>query len=451
MQSLVQTNDKAMRLSFKDALANKVKHSLTAPLPEEAKDSSIKVLFLPSNFALLSEVELHFSLLHNKELQHSRESANMAVEIVNNKMLRPKNVQFQTVELKNPVEIPQFTKNTEVKRSPGRPLTAPDSLAIKMDEDLDKRAEYKHYLATQTERIINSPVIVEIQKEITLRVPFNFSEFSQDELLYVLTRTQEFEHSRTSAYLTLDILSGKMDKPDNVILQEVVPFRPIAQPKVQPVKELSKTSTPDHVVDSERPKREAFKKALADKAELAFNAKPVLEPLVEERFVLLPEGFETMDPGELHFALIRNPEFKHTNQQAIVTADMLSGRIGTPANVVFKTLHVEGVQLAPKSGVHSPKAIPLQKEAKPLTLLTRAQLPVIDHSLVGSEGAILLPHDFESMTETQLHFALSHNREYGHSYESTYEALDIVFGRKACPKGTVFSTVQVENPIERAY
>ncbi len=155
-----------------------------------------------------------------------------------------------------------------------------------------------------------------------------------------------------------------------------------------------------------------------------------------------------MNPGELHFALIHNPEFKHTNQQAIVTADMLSGRIGTPENVVFQTVKVENLQTAPTVKTHgSVKDTGIKAGKTEATLLTRAQIPM------GEEGerVLLLPHNFEDLTETQLHFALSHNREYKHSYESTYETLDIVFGRKASPKGTVFSTVDVKNPVERAY
>lgn len=534
MQSLVVTNDQAMRLSFKDALANKVQHSLTAPPPTPAKDSTKKVLLLPSDFATLNEVDLHFSLMHNKELKHSRESANLAVEIVNGRMLAPKNISFETIELKNPVEIPQFSKKVEPKRGATRQLTPPDaSIAIMQNEEV-KRSEYQHYLANMFQR--TEPTV---EKATTLRVPANWNELSEQELFFTLTHQTELEHSRTSAYLAMDILSGKVTQPERVTLQEVVLFRPVAQPKpkfqvqIQAPKvkaesktvaefaskeeqflllpshyeELSQaglfytlTHTPElkhshdtanlaiaylkevankpewvkfQTVDIASPvtltkdipvvkvdpdplegfipqrevdKRNQHKEFLAEKARVAYNTKPEFK-VQAERIVLLPENYQAMNPGELHFALIRNPEFKHTNQQAIVTADMLSGRIGTPENVVFKTIPVDGIHLAPTVKINGPVKETGIKAAKiEATLLTRAQLPTGE-----GERTLLLPENFESMTETQLHFALSHNREYKHSYETTYEAMDIVFGRKACPKGTVFSTVEVTNPVERAY
>lgn len=435
---LVQSNDRANRLSFKGALANKVEAALSAPAPTEptVKDQT---LLLPTNFESLSETDLHFTLMHNKELKHSRQSANLAVDIVFNKVIHPKNVTFQTVEITNPVPVPVFATRKPSIRGKVRPITGPDLTA-----------EFKQFVqefeAHRIEPVLHKPT----QLQATILLPEGYDTLTEDDLHYRLTHSTDLAHSHESARFAIDILKGRMPKPEGVTFKV---FEPITEAPT-----TVKTQKPAQATAIVQPRevehRAKFKQYLADKMEKALATKPVVEELILKT-VFVPQGYENMSDGELHFALIRNPELKHSQESARQVIDVLSGKIQNPG-LRFESISLVNPQLAPVATTSNKK----EKSVKPATqakfvinkpsLLTRAQIPLTDSPDKGAE-VILIPHNYEDMSETQLHFALSHNREYGHSFESVYEALDILYGRKVCPQGTVFSTVEVKKPVERAY
>lgn len=435
---LIQTNDRANRQSFRDALQHKVEAALNTP-PPSAPIVPDQVLLLPHNYEEFNAKDLHFNLMHNPELKHSRQSANLAVDIVYGTVSKPENVQLQTVKIENPVKIPQFAAPKPVKRSAPKQLTSPDYTA-----------EFKQFVADFASKdvVATIPAKPKPVTDVTILLPENWGDLSENDLHYKLTHNTELAHSHESALFALDILYGRTVKPETVNFKLVTDSKTVKAVSAQTPKLEIKPAPIDQ--PREVAHRNKFKQALADKAQKALNVKPEVTAEVSLRTVLVPVGYKSMSDGELHYALVRNPEFKHTNQQAVATVDMLSGRIVTPENVKFSIQEVENLNLAPVVAPAKPKSRPVFKPATKAAMLARAEIRVTDSPAEG-EKVILIPHNFAEMTETQIHFALSHNREYGHSHESVYEALDLMFGRKAQPKGIVFSPIRVENPIERAY
>jgi hypothetical protein len=432
---LVQSNDRANRLSFKGALAHKVEAALSAPEPEtpNVKD---QVLLVPENFEELSETDLHFTLMHNKELKHSRQSANLALDIIKGRVLHPKNVSFQTIELTNPVPVPQFAHKIKPVRSLVKPITGPD-----LTESF--KAYVREFEAHRDAPERHTPT----QIEATILLPTNYKDLSEDALQYEMTHHTELAHSHESARFAIDIIKGRIPKPEGVTFQFITEEPEESKISTKPLKEKV-ISTP--VQPREIEHRNKFKQYLADKMEKSLVVQPVIEEL-PNKIVLVPVGYESMTEGELHFALVRNPELKHSQESARRVLDLVKDN---KENVQFVATFV--TNLAPPISASTPKAKPIVSASpskfvinRP-SLLTRAQIPIVD-SPEKDQRVLKIPHNYEELNETQLHFALSHNREYGHSYESTYETLDILYGRLVCPNNTVFSTVEVAKPVERAY
>lgn len=443
---LVQSNDRANRLSFKGALAHKVEAALTAPAPEA--EAANQLLLLPTNFQELSETDLHFSLLHNKELKHSRESANLAVEIVFNKRLMPKTVSFQTIDLKNPVKIPQFAKKAEPKRSPSRQIVAPDSTAVRMQAEKDKEAEFKAYIETLSTRTKN---IEPIQATI-LRVPKNYNDFSESELFHVLTNTSELEHSRVSAYLAMDILSGKISKPQNVTLQSIV-LPQVVPTKVDPVK--VKEIVPAFVIEAERDKREQFRAKLADKA----NVVPTIEPFYvpESIELLLPAHYEELSEAGLFYTLTHNPELQHSHDSATLAVEIIFNKTPQPTSVKFQTIEIAGPVKEIKSVRVLPEPDPLdgflpeREKVKYEAYLARQnetpEIPVITER----ELVLRVPFNYKDISNAELLATITNNNlEYGHTHYTAYLALDILSGRIAKPQNVILKAVKFSDKVVTA-
>lgn len=438
MQSLVQTNDKAIRLSFKDALAHKVEHSLTAPPPEPVKDSTIKTLLVPSNYEELSEVDLHFSLLHNKELKHSRETANLAVEIVTGKRVQPDNVHMSVIALKNPVEIPTFSKKTEVKRSPSRSILAPDSTEVRMQAERTKEEEFKNYISTLSTRTFNNEAVFHSPSEMVLRVPENYSEYSESELFHILTHTTELEHSRHSAYLAMDILSGKVKRPDNVTLQSVVLFRPMKQQQTPITK--PKETIPAHVIENERSKREQFKQSLKTQAQAQEAGNTISIP--ENITLLLPNHYEELSEAGLFYTLTHNQELQHSHDSASLAVDILFNRIPQPESVVFMSVDVTAPVEEQKAIVASiSDSDPLQGFIPQREISKREELKTyyagqIDRALVSLNNVpqevkvqtLLVPANYNELSQDELLYVLLNSTELAHTRNTAYLAMDILNG-----------------------
>lgn len=431
----ILANENAKREAYNHYLANKSE----APVITEKE----LVLRVPDNYKDISNAELLATITQNLEYGHTHYTAYLALDILSGRTKKPANVKLVSVKFADKVVTASAPVKTEAAQLPD----------IIVERERFKREAFKNYLAEKTTRTAE---IEEPETKIVLRVPSNYAELNATELLYVLMNNVELAHTRESAYTAVDILSRAIAKPQNVTLQAVKLEAPHS-PKAIQLSTVKQTPLSLHPLqkEAERPKRELYKEELADRARAAFNAKPVIEEVKPLKVILLPEGYESMTPGELHFALVRNPELGHSQESARYTVDILEGKIKN-APVQFSVVILENPELAPVTAPRAikPKAFNTEKKSSIIinrpSLLTRAQVPVTNSPEEG-QRVLKIPHNYEEMSETQLHFALSHNKEYGHSYESTYETLDILYGRVPCPTSTVFATVEVDSPLERAY
>lgn len=451
---LAQSNDRANRLSFKGALAHKVEAALSAPAPETT--SPPQLLLLPANFEDLSETDLHFSLMNNKELKHSRESANLAVEVVFGKRLHPKNVTFQTIELSNPVQIPQFAKK-ESKRSPARPLTAPDSTAIRMQAEKDKEAEFKAYIETLSSRTQTSQTTLPAIHPVVLRVPKNYNDFSESELFHVLTHTTELEHSRNSAYLAMDILSGKVVKPQHVTLQSVVlPKVVVKTPAPIKIREI----VASHVIEAERDKREQFKAKLANKASVV----PTIEPnfsIPEFIELRLPSHYEELSEAGLFYTLTHNPELQHSHDSALLAVEIIFKKIEKPESVRFATIDLTYKLEQAAQLIHEynesvrPDALEgfipereLSKRAE-LKQYLADQTERVLASVVPEEASItlLVPNNYKELSQDELLYVLMNSTELAHNRASAYRTMDMLSGKLDVPTNVTLQAKVLTKPI----
>lgn len=449
---LVQSNDRANRLSFKGALAHKVEAALSAPEQDEQEVN--QVLLLPTNFQSLSETDLHFTLMHNKELKHSRQSANLAVEIVFNKRLHPKTVTFQTIELKNPVQVPQFEKKA-TKRSAPRQLTAPDSTAVRMQAEKDKEAEFKSYIETLSTRTFNNEAVFNEPTPMLLRVPKNYNDFSEAELFHVLTHTTELEHSRATAYLAMDILSGKISKPENVTLQSVN-LPKVVPTKIAPVKE--KEVVPAFVLEAERDKRDQFKAKLASKASVVPTIEPSYAP--ESIELLLPAHYEELSEAGLFYTLTHNPELKHSHDSATLAVGIIFNKIPKSDSVKFATVDLtykldQAAQLIHEynEGLR-PDALegflPEREQAKYEAYLASQQQTKTSPVVSERELVLRVPANYKEISDAELLSTITNNLDYGHTHYTAYLTLDILSGRVKKPANVTLKAVKFAEKVVTA-
>lgn len=450
MPQLVQTNDRGNRLAFKGALAHKVETALKAPAPET--ENPTQVLLLPHNFDTLSETDLHFSLMHNKELKHSRQTANLAVEIVFNKVLHPKTVTFQTVELKNPVQIPQFEKKA-TKRSSPKQLTAPDSTAVRMQAEKDKEAEFKAYIETLSNRTRTDQTPLPAIHPVVLRVPKNYNDFSEAELFNVLTHTTELEHSRNSAYLAMDILSGKVVKPQHVTLQSVV-LATKPTPVQAPAK--AKEVVPSHVIEAERDKREQFKAQLANKASVVSTLDPTIY-IPEFIELALPSHYKELSEAGLFYTLTHNPELQHSHDSATLAVDIIFKKSAQPESVKFHMVDLVEPEAITAAAASTAGTDPLDgfiperemaKRAELKTYLAEQTERILASAVVDEEPVVLkVPKNYKELSQDELLYVLINSTELAHNRASAYRTMDMLSGKVAKPQTTTLQAVVLTKPV----
>lgn len=273
-QSRIITDDKGTRQNVKIRLAQKIDLALE-PKPVQNKDT--RLLLLPTNYEELSESELHFVLTHNAELRHTYQSAYLAADILYGRIEEPTNVKFQTIRLESPVEIPVYTQFAPIQThriKSGLPAIPADSTPIRKAQDKTKREEFKRQLASKTQKTASpSPGI---EPERVLFIPDNYEGLSEAGLHHVLTQTVELGHSHDSAMLAMDIILERIPCPENIQFRIVKLVKAKEEPKQRIVNVES-----IYIPDTDIPKREEFKKSLADKIDSVLNSPPP-QPIIEE-------------------------------------------------------------------------------------------------------------------------------------------------------------------------
>src|SRR5689334_1007580 len=79
--------------------------------------------------------------------------------------------------------------------------------SVKVTTDKENRQAFKSRLAHLVDETLNSSPVESEAKVLLL--PSNYAELQEYELLYALTQVSEFQHSRESAVLAVDILKGR--------------------------------------------------------------------------------------------------------------------------------------------------------------------------------------------------------------------------------------------------
>ena len=184
-----EAKDAYKRGQFKESLADRLQQTLENP-PALVKDD-IRVLLIPSNYKELNEADLHFALVNNLELKHSHDSALLAIDILNKRVLS-KNVELQEVELSSPIEpsIPRF--KTEPRQS--LKVKAKDVTTASLD------------------------------CEQILFLPDNYQDLSEGELGFVLSRNPQFRLTPEMSRYVLDVLFDRVEQPTNIKF-ETIEFR----------------------------------------------------------------------------------------------------------------------------------------------------------------------------------------------------------------------------------
>lgn len=161
-QARAITNDKGTRQDVKARLANKVNLALE---PKHPNPESITVLHLPHNYKELSEPELHFSLVSNKELQHTYKSAYLTEDILYGRV-DAQNTKFRVIILKSPVEIPEYVKEASLPITHPtlslRPLPEDSGPARKAAEEV-KREQIIQSLSEKAETTPSKPLVEEVE------------------------------------------------------------------------------------------------------------------------------------------------------------------------------------------------------------------------------------------------------------------------------------------------
>lgn len=445
--STVFTNDQGNRNSFKDALANKVNITLAS----KSEEQPVQILLLPTNYQELSENELLFTLTNNPELKHSVESATLTASLLYGRLTRPTGVdtQFKVIEVVNPTPLPEFAIEKLVQKkvstvAPGFART-PDSSIERLTIDQNKRAQFKKNLADKVTVAKQLPVAKETSTKVLL-LPSNYKELSEAELQFTLVNNSELKHSVESATLTVGILYGKTVLPEKGELK----FRTIELANPVPLPDLVKeilaprkpstvapgfSRTKDSSIErrgKEDEKRAQFKQSLADKLQLSLTERPAIKETPSKVF-LIPANYKELSEADLHFALVNNPELKHSHDSALLTVDILRRGVAQ-GSVKFRVQHLQEA----KTG------------SQPIKLPTKAP-PVVKRLARDVSGTkwletITLPENYRELSEGELRFVLLHDASLKYTPEYADVILDVLFSRREIP--TPFVTEQYEVEME---
>lgn len=384
---VVHESDRPKRISFKDALSNKIEGALTPSIEESVQPVEIidrYATWTPARFkletidGLLPEPKKEEFTVPFKE---SEKRAWIKDHLLNKVEVALTPVQEETVE---PIEIIEKYSNWAPAKLEIEPKD--DLLPEPRKEDfvippreILKRAEIKHNLLNKIEEAVNPVVIEELEPE-----PVEIVEkFSSGIPQRVLEPMEPF-FQENNKVLNPDLIGT--DNPKRAAFKESL------LKKVNSTFVTEKIETPIEIVgyeprtivpfglDFERAPIEPLIIGEFKEETITADSKEVFEPVITT--LLLPENYQSLDERALYGVLIRNTELKHTSETANLTLDVLARRSSQQVEFVV---------------IESPKPIeakPIEtKVIEPSSLVAEVIEPelIISKPTIKSEPIIQVP------------------------------------------------------------
>lgn len=291
-------------------------------------------------------------------------------------------------------------------------------------KDQEERAAAKARLKAKFNGVLSPPPAKEAVPQVLL-LSQGYETMPEQALLFTLANNPELQHSAESAATTVNMLKGRTVKPANVKFATVQLTNPTPIPEFAvdaPVQRKASKPAPGFSTPAdttpiregrEELKKVHFKDALAEKIAKAVAQADAPVTLASTKVLLLPANYKEISEADLHFALVNDPTLRHSHDSALLAIEVLNGK--TVKNTELKVSDSVAVELRPKTGKRTP-AFADKARAR-------------DASIFGTTPP-KLPPNYQELSESELHFALTHNAEFMHTPEVAGNVVDVLFGRR---------------------
>lgn len=212
-QSKVQTHEKEKMAAFKQSLVTRVETALVPFEPELAPEKTI--LLLPTGYENLSEAGLYKALTLNTELQHTPQTALLAIETLkmwNNKATKTAELEASLKQYKiDLMDLIARIENTEQKLDDCLFNTSSDIQFMIVENVIEEE------IISEIEEFsdeIFEPVLMKEDGTIVYRVPADFETMTEPQLVFNLNT--KFHYDKRVASELFLILSGKNERPEKM-------------------------------------------------------------------------------------------------------------------------------------------------------------------------------------------------------------------------------------------
>lgn len=371
-----------------------------APAPaERPARTEPKVLLVPANYTEFNnDVALHEALLAIPELEHTEETALLAMQAYRG-----------------------WVSPTEVTLLPTAviatiPAPAPKVQIRNIKQRVEPEPPPGFVAETPEPKIVERKQIAEPK---VLLLPANYADFKNDPALHAaLLASPELGHTDETALLAMQAFRGWVG-PLEVTLQTADLVAPLPVPEPKPLKRNVKAKReflppPGFVFTDTRP-------VVADRPERT-----------EPKVLLFPANYaEFNNDAALHAALLTTPGLGHTEDTALLAMQTFRGWT-SPLDAVL-----EPTEIVASLPVVEPKPIKRnikeQREFTPPPWFVFNDTPPVEPTPRPERNTepqvLLFPYNYtEFHTDTDLHAALLATAELGHTEESALLAMQAYRG-----------------------
>lgn len=214
-QSKVQTNEKEKMAAFKQALVSRIEAVLT---PVETQSVPEKTIFLlPTGYENLSEAALYKTLTLNTQLQHTPQTAVLAIETLkawNSKVSQVSQLEASLKQYKiDLMDLTARIENTEQKIEECLFNTSSDVQFVIVEDIIEKEESVDFSIEESNDEDVE-PIVVKEDGTVVYKVPADFETMTEPQLVFTLYT--DFHYTKRVASDLYTVLSGKIHKPTNM-------------------------------------------------------------------------------------------------------------------------------------------------------------------------------------------------------------------------------------------
>lgn len=219
-QSKVQTHEKEKMAAFKQSLVTRVETTLIPSESESESGSSTEkiILLLPAGYENLSEAGLYKALTLNTELQHTPQTAVLAIEALkvwNSKALQISELEASLKQYKlDLINLTSRIKSTEQKLDDCLFNTSSNIQFMVIEDIVEKESVSDFELIEESYDEDFEPVLVKEGGVVVYKVPVDFEIMTEPQLVFNLST--RFRYSKRVASDLVAILTNKSPKPINM-------------------------------------------------------------------------------------------------------------------------------------------------------------------------------------------------------------------------------------------